>query len=144
MGEDQRELAHAVGGERRKVEVLDDEDAVVDVQRLRHLERPAGVLGRDRAVAQGVAAGDGDAAFGEYARELEARSGLAREVRVGVVPVLAPAGVKEDGVARLELEVAEVVGRERLSRVRAREIDEVAARDDLGDRLGAEHGHACG
>jgi len=44
--------------------------------------------------------------------------------------------VEEDGVARLELEVADVVGRKCLSRVRAREIDEVAARDDLGDRLG--------
>src|SRR5439155_22058300 len=102
VGEDEAKLADAVAHELGEVEVLDDEDAVVDVQRLRHLERAVGVLGRNGTVAPRVAAGDGHAAVGEQARELEAGAWLAREVRVRVVPVLAPGGVEEDGVARLE------------------------------------------
>ena len=85
----------------RGVEVLDDEDAVDGVQPLRHLERPGRVLGRHGAVAPGVAAGERDAVLDEPVGELVARAGLAVEVCVGIVPVRAPAGVEEHGVARL-------------------------------------------
>src|SRR5262249_55823478 len=37
VGQDERELAHAVGGELGQVEVLDDEHALVDVQKLGYL-----------------------------------------------------------------------------------------------------------
>src|SRR6267142_2773692 len=71
MGEDERELADAVGGERTRVEVLHHEDAVVDVENLRHLERAGGVLGGYGAVAPRVAAGQRDAASSEPLGELE-------------------------------------------------------------------------
>src|SRR6266508_3801588 len=98
MGENERELAHSVGSERARVQVLDDEDAVLDVQDLRHLERPCRILGGYRTVAPGVATSQGDAARGEPLGQFEAGARLAAEVRVRVVPVGAPAGVEEDGV----------------------------------------------
>src|SRR3954466_11755565 len=99
VGEDQRELAHAVGGERAEVEVLDDEDAVADVEDLRYLERARRVLRRDRAVAPGVATGGRAPVLEEPVGDGAARPRLAAEVGLGVVPVLAPARVEEDGVA---------------------------------------------
>ena len=78
MGEDQREPPHAVGGEPLEVEVLDDEDPVVDVEDLRHAERPPGILRRDRAVAPGVTAGQRDPMLGQPLRQLAARPRLAR------------------------------------------------------------------
>src|SRR5712691_11176075 len=101
MGENERELAYAVGGECARVEVLHNEDAVVDVQRLRHVERPRRILRRDRAVAPRVAAGQRDTAGRQPFGKLEAGARLAGEVGVWIVPMGAPAGVKEDGVARL-------------------------------------------
>src|SRR5918912_553980 len=69
VGEDERELADAVGGERARIEVLDDKDAVAHVEPLRHLERPCRVLGRHGAVAPGVAAGERDAPRREPLRD---------------------------------------------------------------------------
>src|SRR5438477_3661458 len=109
-GEDEGELAHVGGGELRGVEVLDDEHAVPDVQRLRNLERAGRVLGRHRTVAPRVAAGERDAAVDEPGGEVEAGAGLAGEVGRRVVPVGAPAGVEEHGVARLRLDPGDVGG----------------------------------
>ena len=72
-----------------------------------HLERALRVLGGDRAVAPGVAAGERDAALGEPVGELAAGAGLALDVGVGVLPVRAPAGVEQHGVARRRLEPVE-------------------------------------
>src|SRR3954470_17084241 len=80
VGEDQGELAHAVGGERAEVEVLDDEDAVADVEDLRYLERARRVLRRDRAIAPGVAARERDAVVDEPVCDVAAWAGFAREV----------------------------------------------------------------
>ena len=55
-------------GELGGVEVLDDEHAVAGVEELGHLERPLGILGRDRAVAPGVAAGERDTALAPASR----------------------------------------------------------------------------
>src|SRR3954470_18018694 len=99
MGEDQSELAHAVARELRGVEILDDEHAVAGVEDLWDLERPVGILGRDGAVAPGVTAGDRNASFHQPARNLPAGPRLAGAVPVALVPVRAPAGVEEHGVA---------------------------------------------
>src|ERR671910_3522996 len=87
VGEYQRELAHAVARELRRVEVLDDEHSVPRVEELWDLERPVGVLGGGRPVAPGVAAGERYAPVCQPAGELPARARLAREVRVGIVPM---------------------------------------------------------
>src|SRR4051812_4913344 len=72
VGQHERELAYVVGGERAQVEVLDDVDAVTDVERLRDEERPVGVLGRDGPVRPRVAAGERDAVLDEPRHELHA------------------------------------------------------------------------
>ena len=81
---------------------------------------PRRVLGRDGAEAPRVAAGERDAARREPFGDRAARPGLAGEVDVGVVPVRAPAGVEEDGVARRRVDAVEVL-----------EPDDVAAREAL-------------
>src|SRR5712691_7429777 len=146
MGENERELAYAVGCERARVEVLHDEDAVPDVQRLRHVERPRRILGGYRAVAPRVAAGQRDTAGGQPLGELEPGARLAGEIGVGVVPAGAPPRVEEDGVARLWIELADVVEGDHVARSEtvARDVDEVAARDDLRHRLDSERRYACG
>src|SRR4051794_28384921 len=98
MRENERELAYAVGGERARVEVLHDEDAVVDVQRLRHLERSVGVLCGHRAVAPRVAAGQRNTARGEPFGQLESGTRLAGEICGRIVPLSAPACVEQHGV----------------------------------------------
>ena len=144
MGEVQGALADAAGGERRRVEVLDDEDAVADVEDLRHLERPRGVLGRDRAVTPGVAAGEGHAALDEPSRGRAAGTRLGGQIRVGIVPVAAPAGVEEHGVARRRGHLGEVgradhVARlERLDAADGRHVDQPSASDDLRHRFCSE------
>src|SRR4051794_6397551 len=136
VGEDEREAAHAVGRERRQVEVLDDEDAVADVEEERDLERL--LLGRHRAVAPGVAAGERDAVLDQPAGHRHARPGLAGQVGLGVVPVPAPAGVEEDRVARRRVDAAEVLHADDVAGPAAGHVDEPAARDDLRDRLRSE------
>ena len=135
-------------GERGGVEVLDDEDAVLHVQDLGHLERAVGVLGGHGAVAPGVAAGERDAALDQPVGELAAGAGLAREIGVGVVPVRAPAGVEQHGVAGLGLDAREVVEADHVARPEASrrgrgDVDEPAAGDDLRDGLDAEPVHAA-
>src|SRR3954454_15813533 len=80
VGEDQRELAHAVGGERAEVEVLDDEDAVADVEELRYVERAGRVLRGNGAVAPGDATGKRAPVLAEPVGDVAARPGLAAEV----------------------------------------------------------------
>src|SRR5689334_1014036 len=92
VGDDQGEAADTVGGELPQVEVLDDEHPVFDVQDLRDPEWPVGVLRGNGAVAPGVAAGEGYAAVRQPLRELASRSGLTREIDLGVIPVAAPPG----------------------------------------------------
>src|SRR5687768_7500233 len=94
-GQDEGELAHAVARELGELEVLDNEDAVVDVQDLRHLERAGGILSRHWPVAPRVAAGQGDTLCRKPLGELESWAWFAREIRVRVVPVAPPAGVEE-------------------------------------------------
>jgi hypothetical protein len=146
VGEDERELAHAVGGELGGLEVLDYEDAVADVEHLRDLEGPGGVLGRDGAVAPRVAARERDAVLDEPVGHVVAWPGLAGEVRLGVVPARAPAGVEEDGVAGARIEARDVVECDDPAdaQVPRRHVHEPAARDDLRDRLSAELGEAGG
>src|SRR3954469_24879698 len=127
VGEDQGELAHAVGRELREVEVLDDEDAVADVEDLRHLERARGVLGRNGAVAPGVAARERDAVLDEPAGDVAARAGLARALRLDAAPVLAPARVEENGVTRCRVDAREVLDADHVARAAARGVDEPAA-----------------
>src|SRR6266545_6119636 len=91
MGQDEGELAHA--------------------QHLRHLEGPCRVLSRHRTVAPGVAPGERDAALDEPFGDLVAGPRLAGEVRLRVVPALAPARVEEDRVARLRLDPIEILDR---------------------------------
>src|SRR5918999_5306885 len=79
-GEDEGELTDAVARELGQVEVLDDEDAALDVEALRHLERPLRVLRRYGPVAPGVRAGEGDALLGQPLSELEARARLPVQV----------------------------------------------------------------
>src|SRR5215468_4596833 len=79
MSQDEGELADGVGGERARIEVLDDEDAVLDVQELRHLEGAQRILGGHGAVAPGVAAGQGDLVLDQPPRDVETGAGLARE-----------------------------------------------------------------
>ena len=55
----------------------------LDVERLGHLERPVGVLGRDGAVAPGVAAGERDAAVGEPGGQRQAGAGLPSQIESG-------------------------------------------------------------
>ena len=104
MGEDQGELADSVGRKRLQVEVLDDEDAVLDIENLRDAERPVGVLGRNRPVAPSVTSGQRDIAVGQPLRDLAARSRLTGQVGLGVFPVAAPAGVKQNRVAGLRVD----------------------------------------
>src|SRR3954454_17931282 len=87
MGEDQGELANTVGGEGGQIEVLDHEDAVVDVEDLRDLEGAAEVLGGPRAVAPGVAARERDASPAEPVGGLAAGAGLAARLGLRVAPV---------------------------------------------------------
>src|SRR5262249_11313490 len=144
MGEDEGELANAVGGELCRVQVLRDEDPVVHVEQLRHLERARGMLGRDWAVAPRIASGEGHALSSKPAGQLDSRPRLAGEVGLAVVPVRPPAGMEEDRISRLGLEVAKVfdpdhvAGFELLDFTRSWNVDEPASRDDLLDRLDAE------
>src|SRR4051794_35002460 len=141
MGEDQGELANTVGGERGQIEVLDDEDAVADVEDLRHLKRPRGILRRDRAVTPGVAARERDAVLDEPVRHLAAGAGLAAEIGLGVVPVLAPARVEEDGAAGRRVEARESLDADDLAGATAGGVEEPAARHDLRNGLDAEAHH---
>src|SRR5829696_9461091 len=144
VGEDQRELAYAGGGELGRVEVLDDEDAVAHVEDLRHLERAVRILGGHRTVAPRVAAGQRDAALDEPVGDRVAGAGLAAEVGVGLVPARAPAGVEQDGVAGLRLDPAELLDADHVARPERRGVDEPAARDDLRHGLDAEPRDAGG
>ena len=98
----------------------------------------------------GVAAREGDASVGEPGGELDSRPGLAGEVGLAVLPVRAPAGVEEDGVTGLGLEIAEVVdvdnvaALEPLRLARSRHVDEPSPRHDLRDRLDTEVRRAGG
>src|SRR4051812_26440904 len=105
VSEDQGELADRVARELARVEVLDDEHAVVDVQRLRHIERPRRILGRHRSVAPRVAPREGDTVSRQVLSEVEPGSRFALEISVRVSPVRAVAGMEEDGVTRLEVDV---------------------------------------
>src|SRR5262249_51128886 len=140
MGQDEGELPDAVGGERGGVEVLDDEDAVPQVEDLRHFEWPRRILGRSRAVAPRVAAGRGHPVSCEPVRDLATGTGLPREIGLGIVPVRTPARMEEHRVARLRLEALEIVDGDDLPRAEllVRDVDEPAAGDDLRNRLGTE------
>src|SRR5207244_1302113 len=117
-------------------------DAVPDVQRLRDVEGAGRVLGRHRAVAPRVAAGERDAVVDEPGGQLEAGAGLAGEVGRGVVPVGAPAGVEEHGVARLRLDPGDVGGGDDVAGAEppVGHVHEQPARDDLRHGLDAEGG----
>src|SRR5438876_56592 len=130
MCEHECEFPHAVGGEGARVEVLHDEDAVVDIQPLWHLEGPGRVLRGDRAIAPGVAARQRYAVRDKPLRELEPGARLACEICLRIVPASAPARVKEDSVAGLRVEVADVVERDdsACAETAPRDVDEVAAR----------------
>src|SRR6266508_6394985 len=143
MGQDEGELAHAVRGERGGIEVLDDEDAVAHVQHLRNLEGPRRVLSRHRAVAPGVAPGKRNAAPDEPFGDLVAGPGLAGEVCLGVVPVLTPARVEENRVARLGLDAIEILDRGDAADAEPAlgDIDYPSTGNYLGKCLGAQPFH---
>ena len=81
---------------------------------------------------------------GQPLAELEPGPGLTGEVAVGVLPVRAPAGVKEHRVAGLDVDVGHVVEPDDVARPAATDVDEPAARDDLGHRLDAQPRHPRG
>ena len=95
----------------------------------------SGVLGRERAVAPGVAARERDSALHQPVGELHAGPRLAGQVGVGVVPVLAPAGVEQHRVARRRIDVRDA---DHLSGLERGDVNEPAAGHDLGHRLDAE------
>src|SRR5262249_35507392 len=144
MGEDEGELANAVGGELCRVQVLRDEDAVVHVEKLGHFDRARGMVGRGWAVAPRIASGEGHALSSKPAGQLDSRPRLAGEVGLAVVPVRPPAGMEEDRISRLGLEVAKVfdpdhvAGFELLDFTRSWTVDGPAPVKDLRARPDAE------
>src|ERR671914_1155737 len=125
MGQDEAELAHAGGRELGGVEVLDDEDAVLDVEGLGDLEWTGRVLRRHGAVAPGVAAGQGHAARGEPLGHLDPRAWLGGEVAIGIVPVATPTGMEENGIPWPGIDVADLMN----DMARVRRVHEPPARD---------------
>src|SRR5438874_13041996 len=80
MGQDQGKPPDCVRRQLLEIEVLNDEDPVVDVEDLRDPEGPLRILGRNRAVAPRIAAGQSDAALSQPIRQFTTRSRLARTV----------------------------------------------------------------
>ena len=85
-----RNSATPAAARSREAEVLEHDHAVVDVEGLGHDEGLVRVLGRHRAVAPRVAAGDGDAVVGEPLGHGHAGPGLAGAVGRGIVVPLRP------------------------------------------------------
>ena len=81
---------------------------------------------------------------GQPLAELESRPGLTREVAIGVLPMRAPAGVKEHRVTGLDVDIGHVVEPDDIARPAATDVDKPAARDDLGHRLDAQPRHPRG
>src|SRR5919202_4225417 len=99
MGQDHCEIPYAVAVQERRVEVLDYEHAVPDVEGLGDLEGPGWVFGGNRSKAPRVTTRECNTPRCHPICQLEAGPRLPGQIRLGLVPSCSPAGVEEEGVA---------------------------------------------